>query len=281
LEPLNPNNITVYPNGANQVFTFSTQLVVDKPPAGKMDFQISASSEGSWVTSIYPTTASFIISGVQSINATLVVPYTAKAGTLNSITIMATSMYMGKSYQLYQDTFITVAVHLELKVVTDPQTSDHNPQVFQLKLANHSNMDLSYRLEVTDPDVLAKRGLHTQLDKDETPKLAPYENFTIKLTVSYDSGATEGRVPIEVKIVAVSPRGDNLTADSALVIMDVNKNSINRSNYIILGGIVIPFVAILAFVVYRANKRSKMRKKALKSKGAANTKAKGPNKKSR
>lgn len=273
MDPLNPSNVTVQPTHNNQVLYFKTELIVDKPPVGKMDFQITVDAGDGWATTVEPTMISFTTSGARFINATLQVPYDAKASSYNDIGIQALSMYMGTQYEARAVAIIKIATHLELRVKTSPEKSDHNPQVFKLDLTNYSNLDCTYSLEVMGIDTLVKHGIHAQLDKDETSILAPYHNETINMTVGYDTWASEGQTPIEVRIVTRSSDGTELKAESTSVTIVVNQIERNIPNLMILGIVIIVIIVVAMLVIHRVNKK---RKKDRKSKKKAPKKDKGP-----
>jgi len=272
MQPLNPSNVTVQPTHANQVLYVKTQLIVDKPPVGKMDFQIIANCDDGWATTVEPTFASFTMSGVRFINATVNVPYDAKASSINSMQIIATSMYMGTHYEARQSVMIHIAMHLEVIVKNEPFKSDHNPQLFKLDLTNYSNLNLSYRLQIMGQDSLLKHGIHAQLDKEETKLLAPYDNETFSLTVGHDTWSSDGQYSIDIKIISVSPNGDELKVESTTFIFVINQIEKNIPNLITLG-VVITIIAVVAtYVVHRVNKK---RKKGRKSKKKASKLDKG------
>jgi hypothetical protein len=264
MQPLNPSNVTVQPTHTNQVLYVKTQLIVDKPPMGKMDFQIAAYCDDGWSTTIEPTFASFTMSGVRFINATVSVPYDAKASSINSMTIVATSMYMGTHYEARQTALIYIATHLEVRIKTEPFRSDHNPQIFKLDLTNYANLNLSYHLQVMGLDSLLNHGIHVQLDKEESKLLSPYENETFSLTVGHDTWSSDGQYSIDVKIISVSPNGEELKVESTTFILVINQIEKNIPNLIALG-VVITIIAVVAtYIVHRVNKKRKRDRRSKK-----------------
>jgi hypothetical protein len=273
MQPLNPSNVTVQPTHANQVLYVKTQLIVDKPPVGKMDFQIVANCDDGWATTVEPTFASFTMSGVRFINATVSVPYDAKASSINSMQIVATSMYMGTHYDARQSAQIHIAMHLEVIVKTEPFKSDHNPQIFKLDLTNYSNLNLSYHVQIMGQDSLLKHGIHVQLDKEESKLLAPYDNETFSLTVGHDTWSSDGQYSIDIKIIFVSPNGDELKVESTVFILVIDQIEKNIPSLITLGVVITMIAVVATYVVHRVNKK---RKKDRRSKNKAPTKSKNP-----
>jgi hypothetical protein len=273
MQPLNPSNITVQPTHANQVLYIKTQLIVDKPPVGKMDFQITANCGDGWSTTVEPTFVSFTMPGARFINATVSVPYDARASSINVMDIVATSMYMGTHYEARQSAIIHIATHLEVRLKMEPFKSNHNPQVFKLDLTNYSNLNLSYHVEVMGADSLLKHGIHAQLDKEETKVLAPYENETISLTVGHDTWSSDGQYSIDIKIISVSPDGNELKAESTVFIFVIDQIEKNIPNLISLGVVITIIAVVVAFVVRRVSKK---RRKDRRSKNKAPVKDKRP-----